>query len=91
MTIFYTDGSTQQATISYPDYFTNNPGSNVVATIPYLNSRTLGQRAIPASLFAAYVTLDPSRTVEAVQLPTVTGGGNGGDKIMHVFAMAIGG
>lgn len=89
VTVVYTDGTTQQAPLAFPDWFTSAPasGDDVIATTPYLNSAVLGQRLIPASLFAAFVPLDPSRTVAAVLLPA--GQASGGT--MHIFAMAVGG
>jgi predicted alpha-1,2-mannosidase len=86
-TVYYTDGSSQQFTISFVNWTSGSPpaGDTVVATTPYLNTPT-GQLARTRYLYGAFVPLDPSRTVEAVQLPAAGSGDTG----IHIFAVAIG-
>ena len=84
-TVYYTDGTSQSYTITFPDWFSSTPvaGDDLVATTSYLN-RTNGKPLNPVSLFAAYVPLLSGKTVKAVQLPHV------GVTSMHAFALGIG-
>ena len=84
-TVYYTDGTSQQFTIGFADWFSNtpSPGDDLVATTAYLN-RTNSKPPHPVSVFAAYVPLQAGKTVRAVQLP------NAGAFAMHAFAIAIG-
>jgi beta-glucosidase len=85
--VYYTDGSTQQFTISFVNWTSGSPptGDTVVATTSYLNTPT-GQLTRNRYLYGAFVPLDPSKTVEAVQLPSA----GSGDIGIHIFAVAVG-
>lgn len=86
-TAYYTDGSSQQFTISFVNWTNGSPpaGDTVVAAMPYLNTPT-GQLTRTRYLYGAFVPLDPSRTLEAVQLPAAGSGDTG----IHIFAVAVG-
>jgi hypothetical protein len=80
-TIFYTDGSTQTFTLTYPDWFADSvAGTNdqLVAT-GVVNGTFAGAHV---GVYAAEVPLQSGKTVAAVTLPN--------DDDMHVFAMAAG-
>ena len=82
-TVYYTDGTTQSFTIAYANWISAVPsaGDDLVAHTSYFNRTSAGPARTP-SLFAAYVPLDSSKTLEGVQLPSQ------GD--MHVFTLAVG-
>ncbi len=84
-TVYYTDGSTQLFTLTWPDWFATAPvaGDDLIATTAYLN-RTNGKPPHTASLFAAYLPLSAGKSLRAVALP------DRGDVSMHAFAMAVG-
>jgi hypothetical protein len=84
-TVYYSDGTTQAFTLSFPDWFSTTPvaGDDLVATAPYLN-RTNGKPPHTVSLFAAYVPLAQDKTVQAVALP------DAGSFALHAFDLAVG-
>ena len=84
-TVYYTDGTSQSYTITFPDWINTapTPGDDLVATTSYFNRTTPGPARTP-SVFAAYVPLQSGKTVKAVQLP------NAGVTNMHAFALGIG-
>jgi beta-glucosidase-like glycosyl hydrolase len=86
-TVYYTDGTAQSFTVSYVNWTSGSPpaGDAVVAQTSYLNTQT-GQLSRPRYLYAAFVPLDASKTVEAVQLPTA----GTGVTAIHLFALAVG-
>ena len=84
-TIYYTDGSTQQFTISFSDWWNPASTDQVVATMPYQNQPT-GQLKIPVSLYYTSVPIQPGKQVAAVALPTTAASPQPG---LHVFAIAI--
>jgi beta-glucosidase len=83
--VYYTDGTTSDFTLSYPDWFSATPvgDDDLVAKTAYLN-RTNTKPLNPVYLYAAYAPLDSGKTVHAVTLPDAGGTG------MHVFAIAAG-
>jgi beta-glucosidase len=90
VTVVYTDGTTQTATISFADWWANaaTPGGDIVTTLPYLNIRG-GQQNQRVSLYHTSVPLQAGKTVRYVQLPNVNNGVLPGNA-MHVFAVSIG-
>jgi len=91
LTITYTDGSTQAATIGFGDWTLGAGGEglqygNLVAVrMPYRNGSG-GPDQVTTYVFAtAPIMLTAGRTVASVTLPSAL---NGGD--MHVFAVATG-
>src|SRR5262249_4734423 len=84
--VSYTDGTTQQFTISFPDWWTPGAGSDGVATTPYVNGPA-GRHPHTGSIYYASVPLAAGKRVAGVTLPD-TGAPPGAG--MHVFAVAIG-
>jgi beta-galactosidase len=97
-TIYYTDGTTSSFDVTLDNFWypPDTPGDDVIASTPYVNSQGLGgrprgQRQHTVYVFYSGVAVDPSKTVQAVVLPS--GGsvpGSGRISGMHVFAMAVG-
>jgi kynureninase len=84
-TVYYSDGTSQQFTASFSDWWTPAATDQVVTTMPYQNQPT-GQFQHSASLYYTAVPIDPSKSVVAVALP-MTGSSPGPG--MHVFAMTV--
>jgi beta-glucosidase len=84
VTITYTDGSTQTATLSFADWYADSAvsGGTVVATVPWNDApgSTLGAHQV--SVYSATVPLQSGKTVASVTLPA--------NFNMHIFAMAAG-
>jgi hypothetical protein len=87
-TITYSDGTTQQFTLSLSDWTLNKAalapanGDQIAVSMPYLNTPT-GKLAWKAFVFYTEVGLQAGKTVASVTLPSSTTGGQ-----MHVFAVA---
>ncbi len=83
VTINYTDGSTQLFTLSFTDWTakTLSFGNNLVAVMPYRNTRS-GTQSIPTYLYSASVALQTGKTIQSVTLPATTTGGQ-----LHIFAI----
>jgi predicted alpha-1,2-mannosidase len=79
-TVYYTDGSTQQFTASFSDWWNPTSADQVVATAPYQNQPT-GQFQHSASLYYTSAPIAPDKQVLAVVLPEAPN--------MHIFAIAI--
>ncbi|GAA2808746.1 glycoside hydrolase family 3 C-terminal domain-containing protein [Crossiella cryophila] len=90
-TIVYTDGTVQSFALAFNDWWSaeGRPGSEIVATFPYLNSSG-GSQPNRVSLFYSVLPLQPGRTVQAVILPKVSATAVSGVPAMHVFAIGIG-
>ncbi|MEU8632553.1 glycoside hydrolase family 3 C-terminal domain-containing protein [Amycolatopsis sp. NPDC048633] len=89
VTLTYTDGSTERQTLALADWYgaTPAPGSDVLGTMPYVNTSS-GTNQGDFSLYFASVPLNPGKTLAYVTLPDVSHGTSGGRPSMHVFAMA---
>ena len=89
-TITYTDGTTQEFTLSFTDWWANAPaaGGAILATLPYHN-RNGGRADRAVSLYVASVGLRPGKTVRFVTLPDISQDAGSG-LAMHVFAVGIG-
>ncbi|HEX8007538.1 MAG TPA: glycoside hydrolase family 3 C-terminal domain-containing protein [Trebonia sp.] len=90
-TITYTDGSTQQFTLTFSDWWANAapPGGDILAIMPYLNNAS-GKQAQRDSVYYEGVPLQPGKTVEYVTLPDVSQGAATGQTTMHIFAIGVG-
>jgi beta-glucosidase-like glycosyl hydrolase len=92
-TIVYADGSTQSYTLGFADWWAGSPsaGTSVAATTPYINTGPNSARQNQTvHLYESWVSLDPSKTVSYVILPTVAENGQAaGQPAMHVFALGI--
>jgi beta-glucosidase len=85
VTISYTDGTTQSATLTFADWYADSPvaGGTVVATAAWnpAPGSTLGAHQV--SVYSAAIPLAAGKTVASVTLPT--------NFNLHVFAVAVGG
>jgi beta-glucosidase len=90
-TVTYTDGTTQQFTITFPDWWSNStpPNGDILATFPYINTPT-GKLNQHVSLYYVAVPLQQDKTVKYVTLPDVSPGVAQGENAMHIFAVSIG-
>ncbi|HEY1916353.1 MAG TPA: DUF5127 domain-containing protein [Streptosporangiaceae bacterium] len=91
-TIIYTDGSTQSFTIGFQNWIDATPttGDDLVATTSYFNRTTSGAARTP-SVFAAFVPLEPGKTVAYVTLPDVSSPTvSTSTTSMHIFALGFG-
>jgi beta-glucosidase len=86
-TVYYTDGTSQPFTVSFVNWTSGSPpaGDTVVAQTTVLNGPS-GQSAKTRYVYGAFVSLDPSKTVQAVELPSAGSGYSG----IHIFAVAVG-
>lgn len=82
ITIVYTDGSTQTATLGLSDWFLafgTKYGNALIATLPYYNSAK-GKATKINYLFYAEVALQSNKIVKQIDFST--------DTLMHLFAIA---
>jgi hypothetical protein len=90
-TITYTDGTTQQFTLSVPDWYSNPPsGSDAAITMTYRNRSGNTQQAHAINVFVLKVPLQVGKTASSVTLPNVGATPTSGIPAMHIFAIAIG-
>jgi hypothetical protein len=90
ITVTYTDGTAATASISDPDWQAAPPaGSDVAITTTYHNYTGSGRVNRNAYLYLHTVTLDPTKTVASVTLPTIGDHTTGGTPALHVFGLAI--
>ncbi|WP_190814937.1 alkaline phosphatase family protein [Saccharopolyspora pogona] len=86
-TVTYTDGTTQTFTLAFSDWTLNGgrstalPTNSVVAKLPYRNKAS-GPQSVNTYVFSASAAIDPSKTIQMVQLPKPTTG------YLHIFGMA---
>ncbi|MFF4795925.1 alkaline phosphatase family protein [Streptomyces sp. NPDC001276] len=85
--VSYTDGTTQTFTLSFSDWTLNGgsrnplPTENVVAKMTYRNKAS-GPESVNTHVFSSSVPIDPSKTIDMVQLPKPASG------YLHIFGMA---
>jgi beta-glucosidase len=91
-TISYTDGSTQQFNLTFPDWWANAapPGGDILATVPYINTPTGQENQGGVSVYYIGIPLQQGKTVKSVTLPNLGLGVAPGETAMHIFAMKIG-
>ncbi|WP_291413959.1 glycoside hydrolase family 3 C-terminal domain-containing protein [Actinophytocola sp.] len=92
-TVHFTDGSTQEFTLTLSDYYNPEPiaGNTVVANAAYRNGPN-GINNHTATVFSAYVELTPGKTAAYVTLPDINSGNVATNVVtMHIFAVAVGG
>jgi hypothetical protein len=92
-TVYYTDGSTSTFSLNvgnfwYPSGQNGNPSTTQVAAVNYANYPS-GPSTHTVYVFAVPVPLQSGKTVEAVQLPALSGV-HGYQAALHIFAMGIG-
>jgi hypothetical protein len=90
-TITYTDGTTQQFTVGFADWWSNSasPGGDILATLPYINNPS-GKETQRVSVYYAGIPLQQGKTVAYVTLPNIGATAAQGQPAMHVFAVSIG-
>ncbi len=83
ITITYTDGTTQTATLGFTDWAVASTsfGNSIVVTMPYRNGKS-GRSSIKVYVFYANITLQAGKTVQTVTLPSSVTGGQ-----LHVFSV----
>ncbi len=92
-TVYYTDGTTSTYSLTvgnfyYPPGQNGNPANTVGVTDASLNYPTATE-SHTSYVFEDSVAIDPSKTVEAVTLPSL-GDVSGYNPALHVFAIAVG-
>ncbi|HEX4724314.1 MAG TPA: GH92 family glycosyl hydrolase [Pseudonocardiaceae bacterium] len=93
LTITYTDGTTQTATIGFSDWTLGGGGGtpafgNLLAvSTPYRNMTSGGSQSVGTDLFyTTPIALAAGKTVAGVTLPATTSGGG----TIHVFTLGVG-
>jgi hypothetical protein len=90
-TITYTDGTTQDFTLSFPDWWANSPsaGNDVLATTDYFNNGG-GKVQQKVSVYAATAPLQAGKTIAYLTLPDIGPDASTNQVAMHLFALAVG-
>jgi hypothetical protein len=87
--IIYADGTTQDYTITVPDWYsTSNANGDAVITTPYRNRPGNTQQTHIVKVFYAGVPLQAGKTVATVVLPDVGNAAVSGTAAMHIFGVA---
>jgi beta-glucosidase len=88
--VVYTDGTTQPFTLSFADWWAQNPaaGSSVAASLPYLNGSG-GRQTQTVHMYYASTTLRAGKTVQAVVLPAIGTDATAHTTAMHIFAVGV--
>jgi regulation of enolase protein 1 (concanavalin A-like superfamily) len=91
-TITYSDGTTQQFSVTVPDWYSNPPsGSDVAITMSYRNRSGNTQQQHAIHVFLVSVPLQTGKTPTGVTLPSVSPAPPvSGTPSMHVFGIALG-
>lgn len=90
ITVTYTDHTTQTFTLGFDDWTLNGgkvqkltyPNESISYTMSYRNTPA-GQQNLSTYVFYNFVSIDPTKTIASVTLPSKTTGG-----VMHIFAVA---
>jgi beta-glucosidase len=90
-TITYTDGTTQDFTLSFPDWWNNAPttGNDLLATTDYFNGSG-GKVQQKVSTYGATVALQAGKTTAYLTLPDIGPDAASNQVAMHIFAIATG-
>jgi hypothetical protein len=91
--VFYTDGTSATFTLDVGNFYyapgdSGNPENTVAVSDPTLDYPA-GPQSHTSYVFEQSVAVDPSKTIEAVQLPSL-GDVSGYNPALHVFGIAIG-
>jgi beta-glucosidase len=91
-TIIYTDGTTQEFTLNFPDWWSNTTpaGGDILASFPYIHNNG-GNYNQKVSIYYQGIPLQSGKTVKYVTLPNISQQAIQGSTAMHIFAAAIGG
>ncbi|NMO51465.1 hypothetical protein HH310_09715 [Actinoplanes sp. TBRC 11911] len=87
-TVFYSDGTSQQFSLSSPDWF-GGTGDAAISTA-YQNRHGTKAYPLPAYVYYAGVSLQSGKTPVRVQLPNVSSTAVPNKAALHVFAMKRG-
>ncbi|GAA3818372.1 carboxypeptidase-like regulatory domain-containing protein [Streptomyces chiangmaiensis] len=87
-TINYSDGSTQQFTLSSPDWFGGD--GDIAITSAHQNRPDNMQYQAPGYVYYVGITLESNKTPVSVQLPDVSGLVTPGMPSLHIFAITRG-
>jgi hypothetical protein len=84
LTITYTDGSTQTATLGLTDWTAGSAsfGNGLAASLPYRNSSAGSSQQIGTKVWSTNIPLQAGKTVASVTLPAAANQG-----LLHVFAL----
>lgn len=84
LTITYSDGTTQTATLGFTDWTSGSPsfGNGIAAAMPYRNSVGGSSQQIGTKVFTTNIALQPGKTVASVTLPSRATQG-----VLHIFAL----
>jgi hypothetical protein len=93
-TVYYTDGTSSTFTLDVGNFYfapgsNGNPSNTAAIAEPTLHYPS-GPQSHTSYVFEQSVSIDPSKAVEAVQLPSL-GDVSGYSPALHVFGIAIGG
>lgn len=89
--VHYADGSTDTVPLSTPDWSSTPPaGSTIIAAMTYRNNTSTGHTVRGTRVFAQSIPVDPTKTVVAVTLPTISPTAVRGAPALHVFDIALG-
>jgi lysophospholipase L1-like esterase len=83
-TVHYWDGTTSTYTLSAPDW-RGGPLATKGVALPHVNTRSGGQLAEKAKLYAVTVPVERGRQIRSLTLPADAGP----DKDLHVFAASV--
>jgi hypothetical protein len=87
-TVHYADGTTQNFTLSSPDWFGGT--ADVAVAAAYQNRQGNQKFTGAADVYYAGVPLQAGKAPTSVQLPNVSAAAAAGTPTLHVFAMALG-
>ena len=84
LTITYTDGTTQSATLGFTDWTSGSPsfGNGTAAAMPDRNSASGTSQQLGTKIYTTNIALQPGKTVASVTLPSRANQGE-----LHVFAL----
>jgi beta-glucosidase len=91
-TIVYTDGTIQEFTLNFPDWWSNSTpaGGDILASFPYIHNNG-GNYNQTVSIYYQGIPLQSGKAIKYVTLPNVSQQAIQGSTAMHIFAAAIGG
>ncbi|PZF60698.1 hypothetical protein DEI81_11880 [Curtobacterium sp. MCBD17_013] len=84
LTLTYTDGTTQQATLGFSDWTASSPsfGNGTAASTQYRNSTGGSSQGLGTHLYTTKIALEAGKTLASVTLPSRADQG-----LLHVFAL----
>jgi hypothetical protein len=89
--ITYSDGSTQNYTLSGPDWWSTTPptGGAVAVNASYLNIQGNSSYTHTTDVFSEEISINPDKTVASITLPDI-GTLASGTPALHIFALTVG-